>query len=150
MRDSLRHVRKRLELADVWKLMQAPIDEDGLPLLGTLAAAVAGDQPQRAILAWLLDPHRLRSVGLGEAEAAAREASILRWFALQYPGVGGVTIEKAAALEEAAAARVVQMLRAEIEDPTIGRCKVCGSRTAPWATLCDRCFMARGYRTGRR
>ena len=39
---------------------------------------------------------------------------------------------------------------AEIEDPTIGRCKVCGSRTAPWATLCDRCFMARGYRTGRR
>ena len=141
--------RKRLELADVWKLMQAPIDEDGLPLLGTLACAVAGDQPQRAILAWLLDPHRLRSAALGEAEAAAREASILRWFALQYPGVAGVTIEKAAALEEAAAARVVQMLRAEIEDPTIGRCKVCGSRTAPWATLCDRCFMARGYRTGR-
>ena len=148
VRDALRHCRKRLELADVWKLMQAPIDEDGLPLLGTLASAVAGDQPQRAILAWLLEPHRLRSAALGEAEAAAREASILRWFALQYPGVGGVTIEKAAALEEAAAARVVQMLRAEIEDPTIGRCKVCGSRTAPWATLCDRCFMARGYRTG--
>jgi hypothetical protein len=143
-------VRKRLELADVWKLMQAPIDEDGLPLLGTLAAAVAGDQSQRAILQWLLDPQRLHSVGLGEAEAAAREASILRWFALQYAGVAGVTIEKAAALEEAAARRVVQMLRAEIEDPTIGRCKVCGSRTAPWATLCDRCFMARGYKTGRR
>ncbi len=150
VRDSLSHSRKRLELADVWKLMQAPIDEDGLVLLGTLACAVAGDQPQRAILAWLLDPHRLRSAALEEAEAAAREASILRWFALQYPGVGGVTIEKAAALEEAAAARVVQMLRAEIEDPTIGRCKVCGSRTAPWATLCDRCFMARGYKTGKR
>jgi hypothetical protein len=130
--------------------MQAPIDEDGLPLLGTLACAVAGDQPKRAILAWILDPHRLRSAALGEAEAAAREASILRWFALQYAGVAGVTIEKAAALEEAAAGRVVQMLRAEIEDPTIGRCKVCGSRTAPWATLCDRCFMARGYKTGRR
>ena len=150
VRDALRHCRKRLELADVWKLMQAPIDEDGLPLLGTLASAVAGDQPQRAILAWLLEPHRLRQAALGEAEAAAREASILRWFALQYPGVGGVTMEKAAALEEAAAGRVVQMLRAEIEDPTIGRCKVCGSRTAPWATLCDRCFMARGYKTGRR
>jgi ATP-dependent RNA helicase SUPV3L1/SUV3 len=150
VRDSLRHCRKKLELADVWKLMQAPIDEDGLPLLGTLACAVAGDQPQRAILAWLLDPHRLHSAALGEAEVAAREASILRWFGLQYPGVAGVTIEKAAALEEAAAARVVQMLRAEIEDPTIGRCKVCGSKTAPWATLCDRCFMARGYKTGRR
>jgi ATP-dependent RNA helicase SUPV3L1/SUV3 len=150
VRDALRHCRKRLELADVWKLMQAPIDEDGLPLLGTLACAVAGDQPQRTVIGWLLDPRRLDSAKLGEAEQAAREASILRWFALQYPGVAGVTIEKAAALEEAAATRVVQELRAEIDDPTIGRCRVCGSRTAPWATLCDRCFMARGYRSGRR
>ncbi len=87
--------------------------------------------------------------GLSEAEQAAREASILRWFALQYPGVGGVTIEKAAALEEAASARVVEELRAEIEEPTIGRCRACGARTAPWAALCDRCFMARGYRARR-
>jgi ATP-dependent RNA helicase SUPV3L1/SUV3 len=145
--DALRHARKRLELADVWKLMQAPIDEDGLALLGTLACAVAGDQPQRTVIGWLLDPRRLETAKLGEAEQAAREASILRWFALQYPGVAGVTIEKAAALEEAAAARVVRELRAEIDDPTIGRCRACGSRTAPWATLCDRCFMARGYRS---
>ncbi len=150
VRDSLHHCRRRLELADVWKLMQAPIDEDGVALLGTLACAVAGDQPQRTVIGWLLDPRRLDTAKLGEAEQAAREASILRWFALQYPGVAGVTIEKAAALEEAAAARVVQELRAEIDDPTIGRCRVCGSRTAPWATLCDRCFMARGYRSGRR
>jgi len=44
----------------------------------------------------------------------------------------------------------VRELRAEIEDPTIGRCRVCGARTAPWAALCDRCFMARGYRSGGR
>ena len=61
-----------------------------------------------------------------------------------------MTIEKAAALEEAAAARVVRELRAEINDPTIGRCRACGARTAPWASLCDRCFMARGYKAGRR
>ncbi|HKI92606.1 MAG TPA: helicase-related protein, partial [Gaiellaceae bacterium] len=90
---SLRHARRTLELADVWKLMQAPIDEDGLALLGTLACAVAGDRPQRTVLGWMLDPRRLASASLEEAEAAAREASILRWFALQYPGVGGVTIE---------------------------------------------------------
>jgi hypothetical protein len=150
VRDSLRHARRRLELADVWKLMQAPIDEDGLPLLGTLAAALAGDKPQATVLGWLLDPRRLDMAGLEEAEQAAREASILRWFALQYPGVAGVTIERAAALEEAAAERVVRALRAEIDDPTIGRCRVCGARTAPWASLCDRCFMARGYRAGRR
>jgi ATP-dependent RNA helicase SUPV3L1/SUV3 len=149
VREALHYARRRLELNDVWKLMQAPIDEDGLDLLGTLACALAGDKPQRTVLQWVLDPQRLRSASLTEAEQAAREASILRWFALQYPGVAGVTIEKAAALEEAAAARVVHELRAEIDDPTIGRCRACGSRTAPWATLCDRCFMARGYKDRR-
>jgi ATP-dependent RNA helicase SUPV3L1/SUV3 len=149
VREALHHARRSLELADVWKLMQAPIDDDGLELLGTLACAVAGDKPQRTVIAWILDPARLVRAGLIEAEQAAREASILRWFALQYAGVAGVTIEKAAALEEAAAARVVHELRAEIDDPTIGRCRVCGSRTAPWAALCDRCFMARGYRARR-
>lgn len=150
VRDALRHANRRLELADVWKLMQAPIDEDGLPLLGTLACAVAGDTAQKTMIGWLLDPHRLDMASLEEAEWAAREASILRWFALQYPGVAGVTIERAAALEEAAASRVVSELRAEIDDPSIGRCRACGARTAPWASLCDRCFMARGYRAGRR
>ena len=130
--------------------MQAPIDEDGLPLLGTLACAVAGDHAAaHGDRAGSSTRSACARPSLEEAEAAAREASILRWFALQYPGVAGVTIEKAAALEEAAAARVVQELRAEIDDPTIGRCRVCGARTAPWATLCDRCFMARGYRAGR-
>jgi ribosomal protein L40E len=150
VREALHHCRRRLELNDVWRLMQAPIDEDGLALLGTLACVLAGDRPQRTVLGWLLDPARLEAAGLQEAEQAAREASVLRWFALQYPGVGGVTIEKAAALEEKAAARVVEELRAEIDDPTIGRCRACGARTAPWAALCDRCFMARGYRAGRR
>ncbi len=149
IREALHHCRRKLELADVWKLMQAPIDEDAGALLGTLACAVAGDAPQRTVIGWILDPHRLRAASLEEAEAAAREASILRWFALQYPGVAGVTIEKAAALEETAAKRVVEELRAEIDDPTIGRCRACGSRTAPWATLCDRCFMARGYKSRR-
>jgi ATP-dependent RNA helicase SUPV3L1/SUV3 len=146
VRDALHHCRRRLKVEDVWRLMQAPIDEDALPLLGTLACALAGDTPQKTVLGWILQPERLRAAGLEEAEQAAREASILRWFALQYPGVAGVTIEKAAALEEAAAKRVVEELRAEIDDPTIGRCRACGARTAPWATLCDRCFMARGYR----
>jgi ATP-dependent RNA helicase SUPV3L1/SUV3 len=146
VREALHHARRRLELADVWKLMQAPIDEDGHALLGTLACALAGDTPQHTVIGWLLDPARLSAVGLEEAEHAAREASILRWFALQYPGIAGVTIERAAALEETASRRVVEELRAEIEDPTIGRCRACGARTAPWATLCDRCFMARGYR----
>src|SRR5207253_10690513 len=128
------------------RLMRGPRADGGMRLRGTLACAVAGGRRQKTVSGWSRQPERLRSASLEEAEQAAREASILRWFALQYPGVAGVTIEKAAALEEAASARVVEELRAEIDDPTIGRCRACGARTAPWATLCDRCFQARGYR----
>ena len=120
--------------------MNAPVDEDSLELLGTLALAVAGDRGQKPVLDWLLDTKRLREASLEDAEGAGRTASILRWFALQFPGVGGVTIERAAALEQAAAERVVARLRAEVASPTVGRCRVCGTVIAPWFSLCDRHF----------
>jgi len=130
---------RRLSLSDTWKLVNAPVDEDGLELLATLALAIAGDRIARPQLNFLLDTVRLRGALLQDAEQAGREASILRWFALQYPGVGGVTIERAAALEEAASERVVARLRVEVESPTIGRCRSCGRSCAPWFQLCDRC-----------
>ncbi|HJS49961.1 MAG TPA: hypothetical protein VJ745_06525, partial [Gaiellaceae bacterium] len=130
---------RRISLEDTWKLVNAPVDEDGLELLATLALALAGDRVARPHLVFLLDTARLRGASLEDAEQAGREASILRWFALQYPGVGGVTIERAAALEEAAAERVVARLRVEVESPTIGRCRSCGRSCAPWFPLCERC-----------
>ena len=130
---------RHLSLADTWKLVNAPVDEDGLELLATLALAITGDRVARPQLAFLLDTARLRGASLEDAERAGREASILRWFALQYTDVGGVTIERAAALEQAAAARVVARLRVEVESPTIGRCRSCGRSCAPWFPLCDRC-----------
>jgi ATP-dependent RNA helicase SUPV3L1/SUV3 len=132
--------RRRLSLPEVWTLVNAPVDEDHLDLLAALALALAGDTGQRALLTFLLDTSRLRNATLEEAEEAGRVASILRWFALQYPGVGGVTIERAAGLEETAAARVVSRLRVEVESPTVGRCRSCGGTCAPWFPLCDRCF----------
>ena len=119
--------------------MSAPVDEDGVELLATLALALAGDRVARPHLSYLLDPARLRTASLEDAEQAGREASILRWFALQYPGTGGVTSERAAALEEMAAERVVARLRREVESPTIGRCRSCGRSCPPWYPLCDRC-----------
>jgi ATP-dependent RNA helicase SUPV3L1/SUV3 len=130
---------RRLSLDDTWKLVSSPVDEDGLELLATLALALAGDRVARPHLNFLLDTARLRGAALEDAEQAGREASILRWFALQYPGVGGVTIERAAALEEAAAERVVARLRVEVESPTLGRCRSCGRSCPPWYPLCDRC-----------
>ena len=87
---------RRLSLEDTWKLVNAPVDEDNLELLATLALAITGDRVARPQLMFLLDTARLRGASLEDAEQAGREASILRWFALQYPGVGGVTIERAA------------------------------------------------------
>jgi len=130
---------RRISLDDTWTLVNSPVDEDGLELLGTFALALSGDRVARPHLTFVLDESRLRTATLEEAERIGREASILRWFALQYPGVGGVTMERAAALEEAAAARVVARLRVEVESPTIGRCRSCGRSCAPWFPLCDRC-----------
>ncbi len=135
--------RRRLSLDDTWRLINAPIDEDGAEILGIFALAIAGDASQRPLLQWLLDTARLRDASLEDAEAAGRVAGILRWFALQYPGVAGVTIDRAAALEEAAAARVVQRLEAEVRDGRIGRCRSCGRTCPPWFPLCDRCARAR-------
>jgi len=130
---------RRVSLDDTWKLINAPVDDDGLELLTTLALALTGDRVARPHLTFLLDTARLRGASLEDAEQAGREASILRWFALQYPGAGGVTIERAAALEGAAAERVVARLRVEVESPTIGRCRSCGRSCPPWFPLCDRC-----------
>jgi ATP-dependent RNA helicase SUPV3L1/SUV3 len=143
-----RHLRgrgRRLELQDMWMLANAPIDPDGAELLGLLALAVAGDHSQRSLLQFLLDTSRLRDATLEEAEEAGRVAAILRWFALQCPGVGGVTIERAAELERAAAERVVRRLAFEVRDGKLGRCRSCGRSCPPWFPLCDRCA-----RSGRR
>jgi hypothetical protein len=136
----LRERGRKLSLEQVWKLMNAPVDEDNVELLATLALALAGDRAQRPVLQWLLDVNRLRDASLEDAEQAARTASILRWFALQYPDVGGVTLEKAAELEEAAAKRVSEKLAAEVRSPSFGRCKSCGQSSAPWFALCERCY----------
>jgi len=143
-----RHLRergRRLGLEETWQLVNAPVDPDGAELLGLLALAVSGDRSQRPVLQFLLDTSRLRDASLEEAEEAGRVAAILRWFALQHPGVGGVTIERAAELERAAAERVVKRLAVEVRDGTIGRCRSCGRTCPPWFPLCERCA-----RTGRR
>lgn len=136
----LRERGRTLSLDQVWKLVNAPVDEDNVELLATLALALAGDRAQRPVLQWLLDVNRLRGASLEDAEQAARTASILRWFALQYPDVGGVTLDRAAELEEAAAKRVSEKLAAEVSSPSVGRCKSCGQSCAPWFSLCERCY----------
>ena len=51
---------RRISLDDTWKLVNAPVDEDGLELLSTFALALAGDRVARPHLSFLLDAARLR------------------------------------------------------------------------------------------
>jgi ATP-dependent RNA helicase SUPV3L1/SUV3 len=143
--------RRRLPLAldDAWAFALAPVDADEHgPLLRTMALAVAGDTDARRALARRLDVRRLAGLDLEETEEAGRHAAALRWLALRFPALPGVTIERAAALEEAAAARVVDLLAQEIRSGTVGRCATCGRPCAPWASRCERCHGRDAARQG--
>jgi ATP-dependent RNA helicase SUPV3L1/SUV3 len=71
-----------------------------------------------------------------QAAAAARDAqTLLRSF----PDVAGLTSEDAAEVEEAAAARITELLPAAITLSASGRCTDCGAGIAPWFSTCRDC-----------
>ena len=78
---------RHLSLADTWKLVNAPVDEDGLELLATLALAITGDRVARPQLTFLLDTARLRGASLEDAERAGREARSSAGSRCSTPGV---------------------------------------------------------------
>ena len=120
--------------------MNAPVDEDNLELLATLALAITGDRVARPQLMFLLDTARLRGASLEDAERAGREASILRWFALAVRRTSVASRSSGPPRSRRRRPqRVVARLRVEVESPTIGRCRSCGRSCAPWFPLCDRC-----------
>ena len=121
--------------ADAWAFARAPIDHDrNAAIISTLAAAVAGERN-------LQDLVRIRAwASATEAEAAADQAAILRWFTRRFPGAGKITAADADALEAAAAAAVGKRLPGEIKTNSYGRCANCGKPTLPAFTYCDRCF----------
>ncbi len=136
----LRERNRRLSLEQTWKLANAPIDPDNAEILGVFALAIAGDTS-----AAVVPPVSARHVAPARLRRSRRQSKpelSQAFFAgsrLQFPGVGGVTIERAAALEEAAAERVVQRLKVEVGEGKIGRCRSCGRTCPPWFPLCDNC-----------
>ena len=130
---------RQLSLADSWKLVNAPVDEDNLELLATLALAITGDRVARPQLSSSSTPRACAAPRSRMPSRPGERRASCAGSHCSTPGVGGVTIERAAALEEAAAERVVARLRVEVESPTLGRCRSCGRSCAPWFPLCDRC-----------
>ncbi len=106
--------------------------------------------PEPGLESWLAlrDTSRIRS--LQRAEQLARVASMLRWFALAFPRRTPVAYDEAAELEEAASARVGELLAVEIPRSRFGRCRSCGGPCAPWAPRCDGCSSAGSRRRAKR
>jgi ATP-dependent RNA helicase SUPV3L1/SUV3 len=128
-----------LSLEQAWTLAHAPVDLPAdAPLLARLARCLRG----RASLADLVDPAVIGRGLLPDAETAARQAGLLRWYTLRFPGVGRVSYEQAVRAERAAARRVSQLLPAAVARSAFGRCLDCQQRCRPWQRRCDGCHQA--------
>jgi ATP-dependent RNA helicase SUPV3L1/SUV3 len=129
------------DLWTVWRLINLPIDYNPPRRTRWLVLAKAALRAKAGLPVppeTVLEP--LPTTGTVEdyeqAAAAARDAqTLLRSF----PGVAGLTSEDAAEVEEAAAARITELLPDAIGLSASGRCTSCGAGIAPWFTTCRDC-----------
>jgi ATP-dependent RNA helicase SUPV3L1/SUV3 len=127
---------RRLSPDNAWSLALAPVDAgDSGALIGRLADALLASHS----LADLVDRRGIERAAIGEAEAFAAQAAVMRWFTRRHPAIGGITSAEADALEGAASARVIELMPSTIAATTAGRCVDCGVESAPWFTRCDAC-----------
>ncbi len=135
----------------MWRLVSLPIDFDPprrtrwLELSRLALRHLAGRRTAAQDL--LPDVPRQGPVDvLEEVSAAARDArALLR----QVPGVGGVTADAAAAVEQECAQRITSLLPAEITNSRAGRCRSCSRPCPPWSPICDDCREGRPAARGR-
>lgn len=121
----------------LWHLACAPLDvadDRDRDLLTSMARSLAGRGDLRYAVC-----HDTDGLGLAAAERVARDAAALRWFAHLHPEAGGVDVDEAAEMEDAAARRVIECLRAELQRPSTGRCSTCDRPCAPWRRTCAHC-----------
>jgi ATP-dependent RNA helicase SUPV3L1/SUV3 len=82
-----------------------------------------------------------------QAAAAARDAqTLLR----QFPGVGGLSSDDAAWVEEECAESITELLPGAIALQRSGTCTDCGTAIAPWFTTCKPCSFRGADRGGDR
>ncbi len=134
------------DLETVWRLVTLPIDYNPprrtrwLVLARAALSHLAGLPVEAETV---LVPYPLRGTveDYEQAAAAARDAqTLLR----QFPGVGGLTSEDAAEVEEACAATITELLPEAISATASGRCTGCGTAVAPWFPTCRDCRVPTG------
>src|SRR5690606_32111329 len=125
----------------VWRLINLPIDYNPPRRTRWLALAQAALRSAAGlpvVAETVLPPVPVRGSveDYEQAAAAARDAqTLLRAF----PDVAGLSSEDAAAVEDACADRITQLLPDAIALTASGRCSDCGSGIAPWFTTCRDC-----------
>ncbi len=134
----------RISIDDAWRLCRAPADPDrsDAVLLGSAAKCICSSSTS---LRPLLNRIATKNVRLEDAEDSARLASLLRWFTLAFPGIGGITHAEATAAEEQASEQAARLVERAIRTNRYGRCGSCGALCPPWFSECDRCHSHNRY-----
>ncbi|WP_425586354.1 helicase-related protein [Streptomyces sannanensis] len=124
----------------VWRLITLSVDADR-PAYPAICRAVLHGAALRPLLRSRAGIDRM---ALPDAEKYAALMRDLRTAALAFDGeCGGVNTEEAAAGEQAAAARIIQLVAASRPLAEHGRCAACQKPCAPWFTYCDACHCSR-------
>ncbi|GAA4605286.1 hypothetical protein GCM10023195_18290 [Actinoallomurus liliacearum] len=122
----------------VWRLITLPVDADGA--FPEIAAAVLTGRSLRTILR----PDSVISrMSLDEAERHAALMRDLSSAGRSFGAVGGVDHEEAAAGEEAASRRIVELVAQRRPLVNASLCVSCARPCAPWFQRCDDCHRAR-------
>ena len=131
---------RSLTLEQTWKLVNAPVDEDNVELLATLALGGVrrpGGASRARLAARHEPPARRLARGCRAGRPHRQHPALVR---ASVPGRRRRHDRARRRLETAAAERVSAKLAAEVRSPSVGRCKSCGQSCAPWFALCERCY----------
>jgi len=123
----------------VWRLITMPVDADRTAYPAVCRAVLRGDP-----LHHLVRPRALvERMTLPQAEEYAATMRDLGTAVLTFGReCGGLSTEKLATGEQAAADRINQLVAAPRPLSTHGGCASCGEPCAPWYTHCDACHSA--------
>jgi len=129
----------RLSIEDAWHLARSPVDpmnEADVIVLGQLARCLVDGASLRPFVS------RRPTGSLEALETSARQAAVLRWFALAFPGTGDVSYEEVVDHEKQVSRAIIARLRSAIRSG-VAHCESCGDPCAPWSKWCDDCYQAR-------
>ncbi|MCA0145285.1 helicase-related protein [Blastococcus sp. LR1] len=134
------------DLNTVWRLVNLAIDYNPPRRTRWLTLAKAALQhavgipvPPETLL-----PDVPRGGSVEEYEQAAAAARDAQTLLRQFPGVGGLSSDDAAWVEEECAEMITELLPDAIALGRSGKCTTCGRAIAPWFTTCRPCSAPAG------